>query len=115
MSQRVYTETEFRDADVLREAAKSIDLPLKENGDKIEFGGKLAGSNVNGVQYGSGVDIKTGQLHYDDMFFKPEMFNPLKQAYTEKKHAVECMRQGVQIESREVDANGNIVLLCSLA
>jgi hypothetical protein len=115
MSQRVTTETEMKDVSVLREAAKAIDVPLTENGDRVAFGGKWAGPTVAGVQYGSGIDVKSGELYYDREFFKPETFNPLKQAYASAKYQIECMRQGVQIESKETDANGNVILMCSLA
>lgn len=115
MSQRVFTETEIKDVNALREAAKEIGVPITESGDRVAFGGKWAGPTVGGIQYGSGIDVKSGELYYDREFFTPETFNPLKQAYAVAKYQIECMRQGVQIESKEVDTQGNVVLMCSLA
>lgn len=115
MSQRVMTETSIDNIELLREAAKAIDVPIKESGDRVDFGGRWSGPAQYQGAYGSGIDVKTGQLFYDVEFFKAEQFDPLKQAYAEAKYKLECMRQGVQIESREVDAQGQVVLMCSLA
>jgi hypothetical protein len=44
----------------------------------------------------------------------PEKLGSLRQLYGEARYLAECERQGTTVESRSVDKDGNVVLMCSM-
>jgi hypothetical protein len=108
MSHRVTTETEMKDARLLAQAAKTAGVTFTESsGGLIHFTGGLLGGAI--------LNLKTGQVSGDsDYGHTTEVLGGLRQAYGEAKYKAECIRQGIQIESRTVDREGNIVLMCAM-
>jgi hypothetical protein len=108
MSHRVTTATEIRDRNLLAQAAKLAKIEYREDGDLIHFQtGPLAFATL---------DLRTGIISGDvDYGHTQSSLGALRQAYGEVKYKTECMRQGIQIESRQVDERtGDVVLLCAL-
>jgi len=109
MSHRVTTETEMKDRELVKAACKAQGVSFSDSaGNTIHFtGGKLQGASL---------DLKTGRISGDtDYGHNAKTLGALRQAYGEAKYRFECARQGIQIESREVDKAGNIVLICAMA
>jgi hypothetical protein len=108
MSHRVTTETEIKDKALLTVAAKTAGITFTEQGtDQIRFtGGKLSNATL---------DLRTGRITGDTDYGHTESgLGVLRQAYGEAKYKDECRRQGITIENRQVDRDGNIVLMCSM-
>jgi hypothetical protein len=107
MSHRVTTDTEIKDRVLLTQAAKSAGVTFTEHGSTIRFtSGPLASATL---------DLSTGRITGDsDYGHTSSGLGVLKQHYGEAKYKAECSRQGIQIESRSLDREGNIVLMCSM-
>ncbi len=107
MSHRVTTETEIKDKALLVQACKTTGITFSEQGEQIRFtSGKMANATL---------DLRTGRITGDsDYGHTSSGLGELRQAYGEAKYKGECARQGIQIESRSVDREGNIVLMCSM-
>lgn len=107
MSHRVTTETEIKDKALLTQACKTANITFSEHGETIRF--------TSGSMSGATLDLKSGRITGDsDYGHTHDGLGVLKQAYGEAKYKNECSRQGIQIESRTVDREGNIVLMCSM-
>ncbi len=107
MSHRVTTETEIKDKALLTQAAKSANITFTEHGDTIRF--------TSGALANATLDLRTGRITGDsDYGHTSSGLGVLRQAYGEAKYKMECARQGIQIESRSVDREGNVVLMCSM-
>jgi hypothetical protein len=108
MSHRVTTETEIKDKVTLTAACKTANISFVDQGhDSIRF---TSGGLTNAV-----LDLKTGRITGDsDYGHTRDGLGALRQHYGEAKYKAECARQGIQIESRTVDREGNIVLMCSM-
>ena len=108
MSHRVTTSTEMRDRALIEQACKQTGVSFVANGSNaIRF---TSGSLNNAV-----LNLSTGTIEGDtDYGHTSEKLGALKQAYGEAKYRYECTRQGIMIESRSVDARGNIVLMCGM-
>jgi hypothetical protein len=108
MSHRVTTETEIKDKALLMQACKTAGITFADHGnDHVRFtSGKLS----NAV-----LDLRTGRITGDTDYGHTESgLGVLRQAYGEAKYKDECHRQGISIESRTVDKNGDIILMCSM-
>jgi hypothetical protein len=107
MSHRVTTETEIKDKALLAQACKTAGITFTEAGDTIRF---TSGSLAHAV-----LDLKSGRITGDsDYNHTRDGLGSLRQAYGEAKYRNECSRRGIQIESRSVEKNGDIVLMCSM-
>jgi hypothetical protein len=108
MSHRVTTETEIKDKVLLTQACKSANITFTEMGhEQIRF--------TSGALSNATLDLKTGRITGDsDYGHTSSGLSALKQAYGEAKYKGECARQGISIESRTVDREGNIILMCSM-
>lgn len=107
MSHRVTTETEIKDKVLLAQACKTAGVTFAESGETIRF---TSGPMSNAV-----LDLWSGRITGDsDYGHTSSGLGVLRQAYGEAKYKNECARQGIQIESRTVDHEGNIVLMCSM-
>jgi hypothetical protein len=107
MSHRVTTETEIKDKALLTAACKTAGINFTGDGDVIRFtSGPLANATL---------DLKSGRITGDtDYGHSKEALGVLKQGYSEATYRAACMREGVQIESRNVEKNGDIVLMISV-
>jgi hypothetical protein len=108
MSHRVTTDTEIKDLNLLTAACKSASINFSDMGNsQIRF---TSGSLNNAT-----LDLKSGRITGDsDYGHTATGLSALKQHYGEAKYKAECLRQGIQIESRTVQSNGDIVLMCSM-
>jgi hypothetical protein len=108
MSHRVTTETEIKDKALLTQACKTAGVTFAEMGqESIRF---TSGPLSNAV-----LDLRSGRITGDsDYGHTTSGLSILKQHYGEAKYKNECARQGIQIESRNVDHEGNIILMCSM-
>jgi hypothetical protein len=108
MSHRVTTETEIKDKVILTQACKSTNITFTDQGaDHIRF--------TSGAMANATLDLRTGRITGDsDYGHTASGLSALKQAYGEAKYKGECARQGIQIESRTTDHEGNIILMCSM-
>jgi hypothetical protein len=108
MSHRVTTDTEIKDKTLAIQACKTAGISYVEQGnDSLRFtSGKLNNATL---------DLRSGRITGDsDYGHTSEALGVLKQAYGESKYRQECMKQGISIESRVVDQQGNIVLMCAM-
>lgn len=108
MSHRVTTQTEIKDADLAKDALKAAGLGFREQGTSLYI---TSGSLANAV-----IDLRSGLVTGDtDYGHRSEAFGALKQFYSEAKYKKELSRQGGYVESRQVDKNGDIVLMCMVS
>lgn len=100
MSHRVTTETNMTEKDVVLKVAKAQGITATESGNSIRFsGGKLNNAML---------DTKTGRISGDTDYGHTESaLGVLRQAYSEELYRRECLKQGIQIESRTVLAQHN--------
>lgn len=107
MSKRVTTDTEIKDRSIALDAFKSCGLHFQETSPTtFEI---RAGRSVGML------DLRTGQIVGDDMSFQKKDFEALKQHYAEEKYVWELRQQGATIHSREVNEQGDIVLMYQTA
>ena len=103
MSKRVTTQTEIKDRSIAFDAFKAAGIHFREvSNNTFEI---RAGSS-HGV-----LDLRNGQIEGDDMSFRKADFDTLVQHYGEQKYMAELRRIGASVHSREVDSEGNIVLV----
>ena len=104
MSHRVTTETEMTDANLVANAMQAAGIEFTVQKRNVVFSDGDAKAILN---------LKTGRLTYPTGAI-PEKLGLLKQLYAEAIYRAGCERQGITIESRSVDKDGNIVLMCSV-
>ena len=106
MSHRVTTKTEIKDKAIALQAAKTADIGVIDDGSYLRFTG---GALNNAV-----LDLKTGQITGDtDYGHTSEKLTSFVMYYNEAKSKVELAKQGIIVESREVN-NGEITLYCAM-
>lgn len=100
MSHRVTTETNMTDKSVATKVAKDQGISFTEVGNTIRFtSGKLNNASL---------DLTTGRITGDTDFQHTEsVLGMLRQAYSEELYRRECLKQGIQVESREVLSQHN--------
>jgi hypothetical protein len=108
MSHRVTTQTEIKDRALAIQALKSAGLSYNEVGSTIQItSGRMASASI---------DLNTGLISGDtDYGHNQDSLGMLRQYYGEAKYRLECNKQGVMIESRAVEKNGDIVLMWATA
>jgi hypothetical protein len=108
MSRRVTTKTEIKDKALAIQALKTADMSYREEGDSLFItSGALANARIN---------LTTGEISGDsDYRHTTESLGALRQFYGEAKYRQECLRQGITIESRTINREGNIELVCMTA
>jgi hypothetical protein len=108
MSHRVTTQTEIKDKNFAVQALKSAGLSYREVGEQIHItSGRLANATL---------DLRSGLISGDtDHGHSSETLGMLRQHYSEAKYRAECQKQGISVESRTVNKEGHIVLMCSMA
>lgn len=107
MSHRVTTQTEIKDKALAMQAAKAAGVGVADDGSYLRF---TSGPLTNAV-----LDLRTGTISGDtDFGHTSEKLGILKMHYSEAKYKLECARQGIMIESREMSKSGDVVLFCAM-
>lgn len=106
MSHRVTTQTEMKDKALALQAAKLAGVNVADEGNYLRFtSGPLARASL---------DLRTGLISGDtDYGHTVEKLDALKMHYSEAKYKLECARQGIMIESRTVNKDGEVTLICA--
>lgn len=103
MSHRVTTKTEITDRELALSALKSAGVTFRDLGNN-KF--TITASGVT-----ADLNLATGEIGGDADHLRSGPFDTLKQHYAEQKYVWELRRQGHTVESRQVDAQGNIVIM----
>lgn len=108
MSHRVTTDTEIKDKALAIQACKTAGISYTEQGnDVIRF--------TSGGLQNATLDLRSGRITGDtDYGHTQDKLGALRQAYGEAKYRYECQKQGISIESRQTEKNGDIVLMWSM-
>src|SRR5512142_484544 len=107
MSHRVTYKTQITNATSAQAALRQLGWKFSLSGDTLNIqSGPLNRASVN---------LKTGLISGDTDWHKDENCNAFRQAYTEAEFKRHAVNMGITIESREVETNGNIVLMCVTA
>jgi uncharacterized protein (DUF1499 family) len=108
MSHRVTTQTDMKNKDYVVQACKSAGISYVEAGkDLIRF---TSGGVQNAV-----LNLRTGEISGDtDYGHTRDKLGALRQAYGEAAYRAECLKQGITVEDRQVDREGNVVLMWSM-
>lgn len=108
MSHRVTTQTEIKDKALAAKAIKDAGMTYVEDSDTLL-------RITSGPMVEATIDLKTGLVTGDtDYHHSRESLGMLKQLYGEAKYRKECAIQGIMIDERTVEKNGDIVLMCSM-
>ncbi len=108
MSHRVTTKTEIKDKALAAQALKIAGMGYQDMGTSLRItSGKMCNATIN---------LQTGEISGDtDYGHTNKSLGALRQAYGEAKYRAECMKQGINITSREVNRDGDVVLYCRMA
>jgi len=107
MSHRVTTATEIKDKALAMQAAKAAGVSFVEDVNGLRF---TSGTMKNAV-----LDLKTGQITGDtDYGHTSEKLGLLRMHYSEAKYKLECARQGIMVESRQVNRDGEIEMIIAV-
>ena len=107
MSHRVTTQTEVKDKALAIQAAKAAGINVTEDGDYLRF--------TSGALNHAVLDLRTGLISGDtDFGHTSEKLGLIKMHYSEAKYKLECARQGIMVESRMVNKNGEIEMICAM-
>ncbi len=108
MSHRVTTETQIKDKELAASTLTKLGAKYSVSGNSILI--------TSGPMANASIDLSTGRVTGDtDFRHSSALFGDLVQAYGESKYRAECAKQGVSVESRIVEKNGDIVLMCARA
>lgn len=106
MSHRVTTRTEMKDKKLAEKALKSAGMDYNVQGDTILI--------TSGPMRHSSIDLKSGVVTGDTDVHNENILGMLKQEYGEAKYVQECASQGITVESRSVNKEGEIILMCAM-
>ena len=108
MSHRVTTQTEMKDAAIVGRVCKKQNIAFAQNGDSIRFtSGNMANATLN---------LRTGEISGDtDFRHTRETLGALRQAYGEEKYLEEALKQGLTLETREIQRDGTIRLVMTMS
>lgn len=104
MGHRVATETELTDAGLVEGVLRAAGFKFTRKRDTFVI-------TVDGIT--ATLHVRTGRLTSESVEM-PKTFGVLRQLYGEAKYRAACERQGITIEGRTIDKDGNIVLMCSM-
>lgn len=108
MSHRVTVQTEIKDRALAIEALKAAGIQYREQGEVLYLTGQGFDSST--------LNLKTGAISGDtDYGHNAGKLGVLRQHYAEAQFKQESFRQGISIQSRTVDKDGNVVLHCRTA
>jgi len=95
MSHRVTTQTSMTDRSIVEKVAKAKGITYAVSGDSITFS--------SGQLNRATLDCKSGRISGDTDFGHTESaLGMLRQGYSEELYRRECMKQGIQVEDRQV-------------
>jgi len=104
MSRRIETRTEITDKDLAIDALKAAGISHQVQGNMIHLG--------SGTYSNATLDLKTGTISGDsDYGHTSAKLGLLRQHYSEAKVKAEYLKNGTIIDSREVNEEGDIVLM----
>lgn len=107
MSHRVTTQTEIKDKALAMAALKQAGFSYAERGDTLTI--------TSGELSNASIDLRTGTVSGDtDYGHRAERFGALRQFYSEASYKAGLNKNGGYVESREVDKNGDIILMCAI-
>ena len=107
MSHRVTTQTEIKDKALAMQAAKAAGIGVIDDGNYLRF--------TSGALSHAILDLRTGQITGDtDYGHTTDKLSGLKLHYSEAKYKLECVRQGIMVESRTVTKDGEVELICAM-
>jgi len=108
MSRRITTRTEITDKELAIEALKSAGISYQVDGDTINL--------TSGTYTHATLDLQTGTIEGDsDYGHSSRNLGLLRQHYSEAKVKAKYLREGTIIDSREVNSEGDIVLMWHMA
>ena len=108
MSKRITTKTSMKDKELAKRGLNLAKIAFCEDGNRL----RIADGRFRGVY----LNTLTGEIVSDSDFdLKDADFNPIRQAYSEALCHKRAQIDGIQIEERTVEHNGDIVLLCHMA
>lgn len=107
MSHRVTTETSMKDSEIVKKVCSNQGISFREDGSSIFFtSGKLKNATL---------DTKSGRITGDTDYGHTESaLGMLRQGYSEELYRRECLKQGIQVESRSLvsyQGHNNVVKL----
>lgn len=107
MSHRVTTQTEIKDKALAMQAAKTAGFSFVEDAQGLRFtSGGLKNAYLN---------LQTGEITGDtDYGHTQDKLGIFRMHYGEAKYRLECARQGIMIESRQVNRDGEIELIIAV-
>lgn len=105
MSRRISFKSEIKDPDLALKALDSLDMSYRHTGDTIQI--------MSGTLQGCTVNLKTGEVIGDSDYHTGKL-GALRQAYSEQDFRRAAARSGNTIESRTVNAKGEIKILCRM-
>lgn len=107
MSKRVTTKTEIKDRELAVSSLKKLGYGYREDGGNLTI--------TSGPMQNASLDLTSGMITGDtDYGHSSAALSSLNQTYGELKYTMECQRQGITVESRSVDQQGNVVLICAM-
>jgi len=110
MSHRVTVQTEIKEKAHALSALKTSKIEFREQGDTIH----LLGTGYEGAS----INLRTGQITSGDTDYygvDAGKLGLLRQAYSEAKFRAEAFKEGVEINGKSVNKNGEVVLHCRMA
>lgn len=106
MSHRVTNRTKIRNRDLAVQAMQTAGFAYSEISDGVFH---ITGGKMNGAT----LDTSTGIISSDSGYHGRADLNALNQPYAELLARKEAMVRGIQVESKQVLADGRIRLMCS--
>mgnify|MGYP001490949435 CR=1 FL=1 len=108
MSHRVTTKTEITDKELATAALKQAGFTFDERGTTLTI--------TSGELRNAAINLQTGDVTGDsDYGHRASAFGALRQFYSEQKYKRELARNGGYVESRNVDKEGNIILMAAIS
>lgn len=105
MSRRIEFTTNLTNADLLVKAFKRLGYKYSNKGPIYSIDLPRGFADINTV---------TGKVSGDEDFLKKTTLQKVYQAYSEEEVLEKIYLQGATVESREVDKQGNVIILCRL-
>jgi hypothetical protein len=108
MSRRITNQTNITDKAIALHALQMAGIDHQVQGNSIYF---KSGALANAV-----LNLNTGMISGDsDHGHTKESLGMLRQYYSEAVVKSECAKQGVMIDERQTDQEGNIILMWHMA
>jgi len=106
MSYRVTKQTEIKDERIAIEALKIAGMTYVKQGNTLRI--------TNGTLNRAIIDLSTGIVTGDSDFrgHSADAFGLLRQNYAEALYRDVALKEGITIQSRETERNGDVVLYC---